>query len=90
MLHAEVAENPARQHDKRLKQNVFMNFPTATRNMEHASIKHIGSTAKNNERQEDDTGKQGIKKQYWYNSITPKGMFLQRIIATQQGRRHKC
>ena len=76
MLHAEIAQNPARQHDERLEQDVLMHIPTAACHLENTTIKHIGCTAQDDERQENQTGEKCIKKQNWYNGVTLKSLFL--------------
>ena len=55
MLHAEIAQNPARQHDERLEQDILVHIPTACRHMEYTAIKHLSSTTQHYERQEKQT-----------------------------------
>ena len=55
MFHAEIAQNPARQNDERLEQDILVHIPAARRHMEYTAIKHLSRTTQHNKWQEKQT-----------------------------------
>ena len=89
MFHAEIAENPAAQHDKRLQHDVLMHLPATTRREEYRVVEHRRRITQNDARQENQTREKGVQEQHGNNRIPLQRLFLQRIIAAQQRCRHK-
>lgn len=70
MLHTEVAESPAAQHDKAFQNDVFVYFPSARGDMEDCSVECIRRIARHDKRNEDERREERVEKQYRNNSVT--------------------
>ena len=90
VLHAKVSENPRRQYDDRLQNHIFMHLPAARCHMQDTVVEHAARAAQDDKRQEDERREQRIEKQHGNDSVILQCLFLERVVTTQQGCRHKC
>lgn len=70
MLHTEVAESPAAQHDKAFQNDVFVYFPSARGDMEDSFVECIRRIARQDKRNEDERREERVEKQYRNNCVT--------------------
>ena len=57
--------------------------------MERRTVEHAGGAAEDDERQEDERREKRVEEQYGNDGVTLQRLLLERIVATQQGCRHK-
>ena len=81
MLHAEIAQDPAGQHDKRLEYNILMYLPATGSHMEYAAVQRIRRCTQNNEREEYQRREQGIQEQDGNYGVLLQSLLLKRIVA---------
>ena len=83
MLHAEIAEEPATEHDARLQHNVAVHLPPSRCHMEETTVEPSGVVGHNDERQKDKRREHRVEKQHRNHGIATQCLFLERVIATQ-------
>ena len=71
MLHAEIAQKPAAEHNAGLEENIALDFPPSKWNLRY-------------KRQEDNGAEERIQEQYRDDGIASKRMLLEYVIAPKE------
>ena len=64
MFHAEIAEDPAGEHNEALQNDVLMDFPSAAAHVEDGGFGKGARGGEDDEGQEDERRKHRVEKQY--------------------------
>ena len=81
MLHAEVAQHPAGQHDERLQHDISVYLPATRGHMEDRAVEHVSACAQHDKGQEDERREECVQKQHGYDGVLFQCLLLKRIVA---------
>lgn len=76
MLHAEVAESPAAQHDKAFQNDVFVYFPSARGDMEDSSVECIRRIARQDKGTKMSDEKSVLRNSTGITALPERAFFL--------------